>query len=314
MAGEEEKMTVKALGLIALVLGPAVAMYLAGFAAQAHYLALGTVLAAQMSLLARPVAGFSVLLPLAYAAAAITAQSTGGVAALIVAVAAIVGAASSQGLQRGLLAVLAATLIGSSEPAAPSAVLAPTLTMFVGSTYGFVLAGTALRNVIVDARAVDPDTALSFAVLLAVLVIVAWLAARVVGLEHGWWVPFAVAAAGHPAITGTAGRSLAVLAATLVGTLVLVAITELSDLAEVRAVMLLAFCTVTIVAGRTRRWLRALFFTPILLLLVSHPGGHPPVLEYLQSALLACAAVFGVALLGQWLLWTIRPDPGHAPA
>ena len=181
-------MMVKALGLLALVLGPAVAMYLAGFAAQAHYFALGTVLAAQMSLLARPVAGFSVLLPLAYAAAAITAQSTGGVAALIVAVAAIVGAASSQGLQRGLLAVLAATLIGSSEPAAPSAVLAPTLAMFVGSTYGFVLAGTALRNVIVDARAVDPDTALSFAVLLAVLVIVAWLAARVVGLEHGWWV------------------------------------------------------------------------------------------------------------------------------
>ena len=74
--------------------------------------------------------------------------------------------------------------------------------------------------------------------------------------------------------------------------------------------MLLAFCTVTARRGRTRRWLRALFFTPILLLLVSHPGGHPPVLEYLQSALLACAAVFGVALLGQWLLWTIRPDPG----
>jgi hypothetical protein len=307
-------MSGKAFGLIVLVLGPAAALYLAGYTAQAHYVALGTVLAAQMSLLARPVAGFSVLLPLAYAAAAITAQSTGGVAALIFAVAAIVGAASSQGLQRGLLAVLAATLIGSSEPAAPSAVLGPTLAMFVGSTYGFLLAGTALRDIIVDARAVSPNTALSFAVLLAVLVIVAWLAARVFGLAHGWWVPFAVAAAGHPAITGSAGRSLAVLAATLVGTLVLVAITELSDVVAVRAVMLLAFSAVILVAGRTRRWLRALLFTPILLLLVAHPGGHPPVLEYLQSALLACSAVFGVALLGQWLLWTIRPDPGHVPA
>ena len=194
----------KAIGvLVVLVLGPAAALYVAGYTAQAHYVALGAVLAAQMSLLARPVAGFSILPPIAYGAAAITAQSTGGVIALIVAVAAIVGAASSQGLQRGLLAVLAATLIGSSEPAAPSAVLAPTLALFVGSCFGYVLAKTLLRDVIVDARAVNPQTALSFAMLLAILVLVAWLASRAVDLTRGWWIPFAVAAAGHPAISGT---------------------------------------------------------------------------------------------------------------
>jgi hypothetical protein len=304
----------KALGVLALVLGPATALYLAGYTSHAHYVALGAVLAVQMSLLARPVAGFSVLLPVAYGAAAITAQSTGGVAALIVAVAAIVGAASSQGLQRGLLAVLAATLIGSSEPGPPSAVLTPFLAMLVGSSYGYFLAVTSLRDIIVDARAVQPQTALSFAVLLAVLVIVAWVAAGALELEHGWWVPMAVATAGHPAITGSVRRSLAILAVTLFGTLLLVAVTELNDSATARAVTLLTLGLVLLSAGRGRRWLRALLFTPLLVLLAVHPRHHPPTLEYLQAALLTCCVVFGVALLGQWLLWTIRPDLGHARA
>lgn len=304
----------KALVVFVLVLGPAAALYLSGYASHAHYVAIGTVLAVQMSLLARPVAGFAVLLPVAYGAAAITAQSTGGVAALIVAVAAIVGAASSQGLQRGLLAVLAATLIGSSEPAAPSVVLVPALAMLAGSTYGYVLAVTSLKDIIVDARAVQPQTALSYAVLLAVLVVVAWFAARAFDLEHGWWVPMAVATSGHPAITGSVRRSLAILAGTLFGALALVAVTELTDVAAVRAVLLLALGLTLLTAGRGRRWVRALVFTPILVLLVSHPGHHPSAQVYVQSALLTCGAVFGVAMLGQWLLWTIRPDTGHAPA
>jgi hypothetical protein len=304
----------RAFGLLALVLGPAAALYFLGYTAAAHYVALGTVLAAQMSLLARPVAGFSILLPLAYAAAAITAQSTGGVIALVVAVAAIVGAASSQGLQRGLLAMLAATLIGSSEPAAPSAVVAPTLALFAGSCFGYLLARTLLRDIIVDARAVNPRTALSFAMLLAILVLVAWLASRAVDLTRGWWIPFAVAAAGHPAISGSALRSLAILAATLLGTLVLVSVIELSDAVALRVVYLVVLSLLILTAGRTRRWLRALLYTPVLVLLVAHQGGRLQTLEYLQSALLACAVVFGVALLGQWLLWTIRPDSGHAAA
>ena len=304
----------RAFGLLALVLGPASALYFLGYTSAAHYVALGTVLAAQMSLLARPVAGFSILLPLAYAAAAITAQSTGGVIALVVAVAAIVGAASSQGLQRGLLAMLAATLIGSSEPAAPSAVVAPTLALFAGSCFGYLLARTLLRDIIVDARAVNPRTALSFAMLLAILVLVAWLASRAVDLTRGWWIPFAVAAAGHPAISGSALRSLAILAATLLGTLVLVSVIELSDAVALRVVYLVVLSLLILTAGRTRRWLRALLYTPVLVLLVAHQGGRLQTLEYLQSALLACALVFGVALLGQWLLWTIRPDSGHAAA
>ena len=306
--------TTKAFGVLALLLGPAAALYAAGYVTLAHYFALGAVLATQMSLLSRPVAGFSVLLPVVYAAAAITAQSTSGVAALIVAAAAVVGAASSQGLQRGLLAVLAATLIGSSEPAAPSAVLSPALAMLVGSTYGFLLTITVLRDISFDARAVHPQTALGYAVLLAVLVTVAWFAARAFGLSQGWWVPLAVASVGQPALSGSVRRSLAFLAGTLAATLLLVAVIELSGAPAVRAVLLLMLGMIVLVAGPTRRWLRALLLTPILLLVDVHSGGHAPVAEYLQSALLACTAVFCVALLGQWLLWTLRPDPGHVPA
>jgi hypothetical protein len=150
--------------------------------------------------------------------------------------------------------------------------------------------------------------------LLAILVLVAWLASRAVDLTRGWWIPFAVAAAGHPAISGSALRSLAILAATLLGTLVLVSVIELSDAVALRVVYLVVLSLLILTAGRTRRWLRALLYTPVLVLLVAHQGGRLQTLEYLQSALLACAVVFGVALLGQWLLWTIRPDSGRAAA
>jgi hypothetical protein len=304
----------RALGVLLLILGPAAAMYVAGYPAQAHYVAIGTVLAAQMCVLARPVAPFAFLLPVAYAAAAVTAQSTGGVGALIVAVAAIVGIASSQGLQRGLLAVLAATLIGSNEPATLSSVLVPALAMLAGATYGYFIGNGRLDGVIDDARAVQPQTALSYAVLLAVLVCAAWFAADAFALEHGWWVPMAVAATGHPAITVSVRRSLAILAATLFGTLLLVSVTEFTDSSVVRAAMLVALGLCFLTAGRTRRWLRALLFTPILVLLAAHPARHLAPIENLRAAALACCVVFGVAMLGQWLLWTIRPDRGHAPA
>ena len=305
-------MILKATGVLALLFGPAAALYATGYTSAAHYFALGAVLSAQMSLLARPVAGFSILLPVIYAAAAITAQSTDGVVALIVAAAALVGAASSQGFQRGVLAVLAATLIGSSEPAAPSAVLVPMLAMLAGSGYGLLLALTVLRDVDVDTRAVRPQTALSYAALLAVLVTVAWLAARAFGVAHGWWIPLAVAAVGQPALERSVRRSLLCLAGALLATLAMVAVFEFAAGAVAQASLLVAVGLVVLVAGPRRRWLRALLVTPMLVLVVGHHGNHLAV-DYLRSAFLACAVVFAFALLGQWLLWTIRPDPGRVP-
>jgi hypothetical protein len=305
-------MIAKAIGVLALLLGPAVALYATGNAAAAHSFALGAVLAAQMCLLSRPVAAFSILLPVIYAAAAVTAQSTDGVAALILAAAALVGAASSQGFQRGVLAVLAATLIGSSEPASPSAVLLPMLVMSAGSAYGLLLALTVLRDVDVDTRAVRPQTALSFAALLAVLVTVAWLAAKAFGVAHGWWIPLAVASVGQPALEGSVRRSVVYLAAALLATLAMVALFEFATSDAAQAALLIVVGLLVLVAGPRRRWLRALLVTPMLMLVEGHYVDHVA-LDYLRAASLACGVVFAFALLGQWLLWTIRPDPGRVP-
>ena len=305
-------MIAKATGVLVLVLGPAALLHVTGHGAAAHGFALGAVLAMQMSLLARPVAGFSILLPVIYAAAAITAQSTDGVAALIIAAAALVGAASSQGFQRGVLAVLAVTLIGSSEPASPSAVLLPMLVMSAGSAYGLLLALTVLRDVDLDVRAVRPQTALSYAALLAVLVTVAWLAQRAFGVAHGWWIPLAVASVGQPALERSVGRSILYLAGALLATLAMVAVFEFFAGTAAQALLLVAVGLAVLVAGPRRRWLRALLLTPMLMLVAGHDADHTP-MEYLRVAFYACSAVFAFALLGQWLLWTIRPDPGRVP-
>jgi hypothetical protein len=304
-------MIAKSIGVLALLLGPAAVFYATGHVAEAHSFALGAVLAAQMTVLARPVAAISILLPAIYAAAAITAQSTDGVAALIVAAAALVGAASSQGYQRGVLAVLAATLIGSSEPSTPSAVLVPMLIMFLGSGYGLLLGLTVMRTVEVDTRAVRPQTALTYAALLAVMVTVAWFAAKAFGVAHGWWIPLAVAAVGQPALEGSVRRSLLYLAGALLATLALVAVFEWESGAVVQAIFLVAVGFTLLVAGPSHRWLRALLITPLLILVVGHHADHVAS-EYLRSAFLAFAVVFAFALLGQWLLWTIRPDAGRA--
>ncbi len=303
----------KASGMLALLLVPAAALYATGNSAAAHWFVLGAVLAMQMSLLARPVAGFALLLPVIYAAAAITAQSTGGVVALILAAAALVGAASSQGFQRGVLAVLAVTLIGSSEPASPSAVLMPTLVMLAGSSFGLLLALTLMRNVEMDTRAVLPQTALSYAALLAVLVTIAWLAAKAFGVAHGWWIPLAVATVGQPAVEKTVQRSILYLAAALCATLAMVAVFEFATGLVTQVTLLVVIGLLMLVAGQRRRWVRALLLTPFLMLIVGHELDHAP-LDYLRSAFMACAVVFAFALLGQWMLWTIRPDPGRIPA
>ena len=71
-------MVMKAFGLVLLVLGPAAAAFLAGYTDVSQYFALGAVLAINLTVLARPIAPFAVLLPIAYAAAAVTSESTDG--------------------------------------------------------------------------------------------------------------------------------------------------------------------------------------------------------------------------------------------
>ena len=307
-------MIIKAFGLVVLVLGPTVVAYSAGYTDVSQYFALGAVLAINLTLLARPIAPFAALLPMAYAAAAVTSESTDGVAALIVAVAAAVGAASSQGLHRGLLSVLAAALIGSFEPAEGLTVFERAGSMLAGCVYGVMLGITLLRNVEVESRAVHPQTALSYAVLLAVLVLIAWLVARVGNFAHGWWLPLAAAAIGEPALDRPPGRAVAGLALALLATLLLVVLIQSLDLPAVRLLMVGALLLLMLTVGRQTASLQALLLTPAAVLLVQHRNLENTVMDYLSSAFVACAIVFVATLLGKWVLWTLRPDTGRLAA
>lgn len=304
-------MTIRALGMTMLLLAPAAGALLAGHAEPARYLALGAVLSLQLSLLARPVAGFSILLPTVYAAAAITANATEGVIALIVAVAAAVGAASSLGYQRGLLAVLAAVLIGSSEAAVPSDVLLRAAAMLAGSSYGYLLAVTVLRDVRIEASAVHPPTALSYAVLLAVLVMAAWLIARYAGLAHAWWLPFAAAAVGEPTVDKSARRSLLRLLAAFAGAVVLVVLVGGVESPILHAALVVVLAFAMLAGVRRWPWLPAVLITPLLVLLACRDAGHASPTGGLGALLLASLLVYCLAALGQWVLWVLRADSGR---
>jgi len=304
----------KALGLVLLVLGPSAVAFLAGYTDVSQYFALGAVLAINLTLLARPIALFAVLLPMVYAAAAATAESTDGVAALIVAVAAAVGAASSQGLHRGLLSVLAAALIGSFEPAAGVTVFERAGTMLAGCFYGVLIATTLLRSVAVETRAVHPQTALSYAVLLAVLVLIAWSAARVTEFAHGWWLPLAAAAIGEPALVGSPRHAVTRLAIGLFSTMLLVVLIQSFDTPALRVITAASMLLLMLTVGRRTGALQALLLTPAVLLLVQHSNLENTVVKYLGAAFVASAIVFVATLLGKWVLWTLRPDSGRLAA
>jgi hypothetical protein len=94
---------------------------------------------------------------------------------------------------------------------------------------------------------------------------------------------------------------------------VLVTLFQGAESETARAVLLVTIGLGVLVAGPKRRLLRAFLVTPLLVLLVGH-GSTGTAMDYLGSSLLACTVVFAFALLGQWLLWTIRPDPGHVAA
>jgi len=305
---------VRAVLLIALLLGPSVAAYWSGYASVAHYVALGTLLAFNLCVLARPLAPFFALVPAVYAAAAMTAQLSDGVAALIVAVAAVVGAASSQGFHRALWAVLAAALIGSFEPAAGLEVVERSVAMLGGCAYGFLVAATVARHVEVRTLAVHPQTALTYAMLMAMLTLVAWFAARIAGFPHGWWLPLAVAAIGEPSLSGRVESAVGKTALALCATVPLLALIDSVADPQVRAgiVVLLAFMLFT--GARRSPLLHAYFFTPVIVLFAMHQPAYADGIAYVREALLACTVAFSVGVLGKWMLWTLRPDAGRVHA
>ncbi len=305
---------VRAAQLIALLLGPSVLAYWTGHAAAAHYLALGTVLGFNLCVLARPLAPFFALVPAVYAAAAVTAQVSDGVAALIIAVAAAVGAASSMGSHRGLLAVLAASLIGSFEPASGLEVIDRALAMLAGGAYAYVLSVTVARPIDISVRAVGSQTALSYAMVLAVLTLVAWFGARVAGFPHGWWLPLAVAAIGEPCLSGTVEAAVTRTALALCATMPVLALIDSITFPGSRAAIVLSLAMMLFTGGRRSTVLQTFLFTPIVVLFAMHRPAYSDGIEYLSNTLVACAVVFTFSVLGKWMLWTLRPDTGRVPA
>jgi hypothetical protein len=286
----------------------------AGYGEAAKFVGIGAVLAVLLGLLARPVAAFAVLLPVVYAAAALTVQSTHGVVALIVAIAAAVGAAGSLGLQRGLVALLGAALLGSFEPAAAGDVLRRSGLMLIGIGYGFGLVVTVLRHVNVAGRAVRPQATLGYAALLAVLALVAWYAARMGGLAYAWWLPLAVVAVSEPVAKHSPWHALARTAGVLCTTLVLVTVVAAVDAPALRGALLAALVLAAIWQGIRHPTLVALLLTPVLVLLSSL---GPPDVELngqLTTSLIASLVIFAATCLGHWAFWTLRAEPGRVTA
>ena len=306
-----DMINVRDVALVVLLLLPAAVAYLAGYDQFAHYCVLGAVLAFHMGVQARQIASFAVLIPFVYAAAAITANFTDGVVALIVAVAAATGAASSLGYHRGLLGVLAAVLIGSCEPASAPVVLNKSLSMLAGCAYGVMLVHTVGRGLRPRTLAVTSQTALGYSVLLAVLVLVAWFTARVATVAENWWLPLTVAAIGEPWLEGTPGRAVARLAAALAATLIVLTLLE-----PIVEPVLRGACATVLLLGlvssiRDRAWLHGFLLTPVLMLLAADDRTHASA-HFLEATLAAFVVVALFTVLGKWVLWTLRPDTGHA--
>jgi len=307
-------MKTRTVGLTLLLLGPIAAAYLAGQGEAAKFVGIGAVLAVLLGLLARPVAASAVLLPAVYAAAALTVQSTDGVVALIVAIAAAVGAAGSLGLQRGLVALLGAALLGSFEPAAAGDVLRRSGLMLLGIGYGFGLVVTVLRHVNVAGRAVRAQATVGYAALLAVLALVAWYAARMGGLAYAWWLPLAVVAVSEPVAKHSPRHALARTAGVLCTTLVLVLVVAAVDAPALRGVLLAALVLAATWQGIRHPTLVALLLTPVLVLLSSL---GPPNVELNgppATSLVASLAIFAATCLGHWAFWTLRAEPGRVTA
>jgi hypothetical protein len=304
-------MKINSFSLALLILGPIVVLAAIGHGEVAKYLGSGCVLALMLGLFARPVAAFAVVLPLVYAAAALTAGSTDAAVALIVAIAAAVGAAGSLGLQRGLVALLAAVLLGSFEPAAAGVVLRRSAYMLAGITYGFVLGVTLLRSITLSGLPVRPQATLGYALLLAVMALVAWFAARLGGLANAWWLPLAVVAVSEPVAPRSAWYSLLRAAIALGATLVLVSVVSMIADPTVRTIVLTVLLLAAIWQGVQHPTLLALLLTPVLILLSSLHVTDAALAARLPATLAACLPIFAATCLGHWALWTLRPEPGR---
>jgi hypothetical protein len=175
------------------------------------------------------------------------------------------------------------------------------------------LVKTVARNVDAPSRAVHPQTALSYAVLLAVLVLAAWLLARMTGAPNAWWLPLSVAALGEPSLEGSPGRAVARLAAALAGTLLLLVALQGLEPPAVRVGLAMGLLLALLLLGRKHLWLQGFLLAPMLVL-IAVPVTADGDVRHLAATMLASGLVFAFTVLGKWMLWMLRPDSGRVHA
>ena len=65
--------------------------------------------------------------------------------------------------------------------------------------------------------------------------------------------------------------------------------------------------------GQRQAWVQGFLLVPLVVLLAGRDATAGEAV-YLHAMLLASALVFAFTVLGKWMLWTLRPDEGRAPA
>ena len=207
--------------------------------------------------------------------------------------------------------MLAAVLIGSYEPASAGEAAGRALAMLAGSAYGVILVQTVARGLTVRTLAVRSETALGYSMLLALLVSIAWFTARAADIGEVWWLPLTVAALGEPWLDSTPARAVGRLALALAATLLVLTLLEPITEPALRAASAMVLLLGIVLAGRERVWWQGFLFTPVLVLLAADERNYAST-HYLGALLVAFAVVAGFTVLGKWVLWTLRPDAGHA--
>jgi hypothetical protein len=178
--------------------------------------------------------------------------------------------------------------------------------LLAGSAYGWLVVETLLRSVSRPAPRVDAPAALGYALLLACVVLVAWLAARRGGFAHPWWLPLAAVAVSEPLPEPSAPRALLRTMLAAIAAMVLVFVTDVFETPAGRAGLLFAMLAAGIAVGRRGRPIAAVFLAPVLLLLSGQPASYEPPLEYLLACLGAFLPVLVFASVAHWTYWTLR--------
>jgi hypothetical protein len=145
-----------------------------------------------------------------------------------------------------------------------------------------------------------------------VLVLAAWLLARMTGAPNAWWLPLSVAALGSRHSRGRQAGSRAACRGARCTLLLLVALQGLEPSA-VRVGLAMGLLLALLLLGRKHLWLQGFLLAPMLVL-IAVPVAADGDVRHMAATMLASGLVFAFTVLGKWMLWLLRPDSGRVHA